>query len=348
MLDELHPMELSEAATILRCDTHPLAVSRRRRAIAKLAAFGWQDNQIGRFHRELDILGLDRPRFTRLARERLEHPESPPSIRESPWPHQWLVEWLFARLLSDEPRLFADSASDPCDARPEAPYDPDPLIDDTGTEVTIDTYVSVALAKTQVTENIDPQRWDECSKLWPESYGTPPQQGTYVATVSKTLCTVTGVAPDLSPPTPGTAYPAPKPLFEHFECLVSPCSAWFENVLTVDVQSLNGHTVFPGTPYQKSVASHHVTYDLPVCDPDPYNGYLQGEIATQPVIVLVDRGSLDAWEETQNGVARTHVLAHKAVQFSPHAWNTAAGISLTYAELNQELAELACCLGSGP
>jgi hypothetical protein len=61
---------------------------------------------------------------------------------------------------------------------------------------------------------------------------------------------------------------------------------------------------------------------------------------------------MDVWEHTdaQTGTKRTHVRGHKLVKFDNPVINGSTGVALGFTELNEELAEVACCLkqGGGP
>jgi hypothetical protein len=247
--------------------------------------------------------------------------------------------------------LIADSDGDECDDQPESPYDP-PFDDDTVSQISIETYVSVKPPKESVYKNVDPQRWDECSKFWPapDASMTPPldQLGsTYLATAKSPDCALT--LDEIYPVTP--APPAgeelkPSYFFERFVCKKPPCDATFENLLSITVEE-KVHDVYMVGKFW----THRVDYGFPRCTTnggyDPFDGGISTKMDAQspsPKVVL-DEGTMDVWDQTDGkGVKRTHVRGHKKVKFDNPVQNGSAGVALGFAELNEELAEVACCL----
>jgi hypothetical protein len=71
--------------------------------------------------------------------------------------------------------------------------------------------------------------------------------------------------------------------------------------------------------------------------------FLCGTIDKRDAAVVVDHGRVTTWEEA----GRTHVKSRKKVEFSNQIDNATAGVVLGFAELNEEVAEVACCLDAG-
>lgn len=340
-------MALTNASVLLRCDPDRMALSRRRRAIAKLAAYGWET---GAFNQQLLILGLNVERFEIAVLQAL-----PPHVVEAARHNRTILEFLFARLLRGHPELIADAGDDLCDDQPEAPYDP-PFKDDSPSQISIETFVSVALPLTDVQRNLDPQRWDECSKFWPAPDTTsmapldPHLGSTYLATESSSDCTLSAgeIDPELSAPAPGDTYHG-KFFFERFQCLVAPCNAEFDNLLSITVEDGSHDVLGVGV-----LVTRRIDYGFPACPnnsgTDPFDGGISTRVdgALNAVKVILDEGTMDAWEKQVGNANRTFVRGHKKVKFDNPVLNGSAGVALGFTELNQELAEVACCLKAAP
>jgi len=326
----LKVLPLARAADTLRCDPSPGSWSRRRRAIAKLMAYEWphfEDRTLieRRLGARVDAI---RARMKDLYGSALDK-----YIRTSPV----RLETALLQLLADEPSLMpAPEGAPPVDpsecAKSWKPVQ-DPTVDDNSTSVTIHTHISIAgVSRDDVAKNVDPQRWDECSKFWP----TPPPESTCLAKVKKSKCQVTDWN-CTTPVTAGSSYTV-SPLYEHFVCDVDPCDCEFENILNVSA-SFQPHPLPGGTP--PSVQEYITTYALPVCAFAKFDGAISGRIGTNySVRASIDDGWVEVWEEG----GRTHVEANKFVAFTNNTETSTAGAILGFAELNEELAELACCL----
>jgi hypothetical protein len=322
-------VSLTQAARFLRCDLDhsPLAPARRRRAIAKLAAYGWVEE---RFEPELTIMGLE----VAVLRAQIQ-----PLLAD--WPgnqlllHPEILEWVLTNWIRLHPSVMAILAHDPCDAVPEHPFNPPQLIEN-GQIVTMDTYVSVRLTRDQVAPNLDPQRWDECSEFWP----TPPPEATYLTSVTGwSNCRITNHTAQ-APLQAGQPYPSnPRLLFERFVCNTNGCNSWFENVLSVQTW------IGQATPVlmQPPVEVYHMDFGLPKCRlGTPYNGFLGGAIENDPATISADSGWIEAW----NKGGRAHIRANKSIAFgSPFfTGTTAEALAIKVHELNEQLGELACCM----
>ena len=320
-MSHLHVQPLTEAVEVLRCDPSPGAWSRRRRAIAKLLAYGGIDSP----YRALieQNLGANVPAISTA----LSHKLGATCDVSDPKG----VEKLLLETLADEPELMPPPSGAPATAVSPCAENwtevESPSVEDNSASIAIHTHIAITgMSRDEIARNVDPQRWDECSKFWP----TPAPESTCLATVEPARgCEVTEADTACKTPLPpGTPY-GPDYLYENFVCDVSPCDCRFKNVLTVST-SLQAE-------------AFHVEYSLPVCEPrfDTVDGAISGQIGNDhDVVAQVDQGHVDVWE--QDG--RTHVEAEKHVEFSNPIESGTAGAVLGFTELNEELAELACCL----
>jgi len=341
-------LEIEDAVEILRCDVGPVANSRRRRALAKLAAHEWQQppaqgplealggEEISKIQQAVDA------RFGAQVVDLFEGDRA------------WL-EYAILSVATDQPEevfASADTFSDgmflpayaqsstttttvPC-WRPEEPS----RVNYVNPYMVLNTHVSVDLALEATRRNVDPQQWDECSGFW-----DPPPNATYLATVNPPeddSCNLTqdriGTAPSTIDNDPGDPN-YENLLFEHFSCNVPGCNAWFKNVLNVGTQPDQIKVPSIANP----IPTHLISYWLPTCDSDfGFRGWLDGKIGAATTKVLIDEGWLEVWQEG----GRTHVEARKKVEFSGSANTWVSATMLGLAELNEQLGEVACCLRS--
>jgi hypothetical protein len=258
-------------------------------------------------------------------------------------------EFVLLRALADDPKMFAlidatadgwftslahaDTGGDLC-WRPEEPS----RVEFIDPGVTITTHVSIGGGTTfaQVKQNIDPQRWDECSKFW-----DPPPDATYLAVLAVPTpsgCNITEanlVHPSPNPSTSPGSSQYDGQLYEHFQCQTAGCSSWFKNLLRIAISPDQVRPYPAGTP----IPSHLVSYWLPTCRNGEKNGYIAGAILNKPRRVILDEGWMEAWEQE----GRTHVKSFKKVQFEGAASTWVAAMILEMTELNSEMGELACC-----
>jgi hypothetical protein len=190
------------------------------------------------------------------------------------------------------------------------------------------------LVRDRVAENVDPQSWDDCSTLWPRPEVGTPADSASLATVSSTDCTVDPLSEvTLTHRPPGSTYPA-QTFYEHFSCLAPPCNAEFKNILMVQTR------LQPRNVGSTTVDSYYVHYSLPVCWlPPQLKGAIWGRIDGQTVLATDDWGVIEVWESGQ----RTYVSAEKYVAFDNKTWTNSLGALLGLTELNEQLAEIACC-----
>jgi hypothetical protein len=335
-LGGLDVLSLRDATETLRCDPSPGAWSRRRRAVAKLLAYGWPD-PVDRVLIE-EELGARIDDIVRAMQavygEALDRYLKPHPIR---------LETALLQLLADRPQLIPAPAGAPPLAPNECAQkwkpEQDPTSDDDSTSIAIHTYISISgTTRNAIAQNVDPQRWDECSKFWP----TPAPESTCLATVMiPNTCELQ--RPDVAC---GTSQPfgsqyAKRHLYEHFVCTTPPCDCEFENVLNVST-TLLPHNLKGSTT---QVDAYHVGYSLPVCALEKFEGTISGRIGTNNAVrASIDRGWLDVWEEG----GRTHVEANKFVAFTNRTDTSMTGVVMGFTELNEELAEVACCLDGAP
>ncbi len=337
---------LERAVDILKHDTGPGAESRRRRALATMMAHAWDDGSQAELIARLgidDLASVKRALATRYSPEDLARFDADVAWRE----------YILLRTLADDPEVFglihtspegwfaslayADGGGDLC-WRPEAPSQ----VQFVDPAVTVQTFVSIngdvgtgGRTFTQVKQNIDPQRWDDCSPFW-----DPPPDASYLAVIAVPTpsgCQLTEADLMHASPNPSNTPGAPNytgKVFEHFQCHTVGCQAWFKNLL--DISVVPDHVPQPGgTP----IPSHLVSYWLPDCQNGEQSGFIAGEVLGKPTKVILDEGWMEAWQ--QDG--RTYVKTFKKVEFDGPATTWEAAMVLEMTELAAEMGELACC-----
>ena len=339
--DDAAILPLIDAATVLECDFRTgfvIAISRKRRAVAELAAYG----RLNRFAEEIAIMGANLQAIRMAVQKR--YPHTFWYLRANPA----VLEMVVSNMIAENPPLGGLAAATP--ATPTAPSNqppsappptPDPRVVcattwtqekpfavwHVGPAITVDGKVSVAAPVKTVEQNMDPQRWDTCSPFW-----DPPDDETML--VEKLG---SGGFKKMSPtPTPGTDYGF-YALYEHFQCGVDGCLAWFTNLLSVKTDHVAA-TTNPPAPDR-----YVVTYSLPLNDHlDGCVGSGDPKCGSPGVKVLVDTdwGWLEVYEEKM----RTTVYTHKEVKLDNAVANGISKALLAYAELDRQLAEHACCL----
>src|SRR6266516_3970430 len=197
-------INLNDAVGILRRDEGKLALSRRRRAVGKLAAYG-----LGRpdFRDAIRALGADPDRIVHgLAQEARVRGTA---FSENAGARETFVNDMNAKLFDPPCTWTALNYA----------------VGGTETAVVVSTTLAVDWDAKRVARAIDPQAWDQCSKFW-----QPAPDGAYLA------------KDDLSHDTDvpfGEAYGGSlglKLLFERFQCVVSGCDATFKNLLYVSTR----------------------------------------------------------------------------------------------------------------
>jgi hypothetical protein len=333
---------LADAVAVLRRDTAPGADSRRRRALAVLMSEAWDAEPNAPLLAELGI------RDFAGVKNAIADQYPPDVVALFQQDREWR-QFVILRALTDDPKTFAaldadaggwftalafaDGTGSTC-WRPEEPSRTE-FIDP---YVTIRTHISVgsALTAAQVKANIDPQRWDDCSRFW-----QPPPNGTYLAVLTAPTpagCSITETNLAHASPNPSNTPGSDDyqgSLFEHFQCQNVGCQAWFKNLLQISVVPDHVQPFVSGTP----IPSHLVTYWLPTCNGQNKNGYIDGAILGKPKKVILDEGWMQLWE--QDG--RTHVQTFKKVQFDGAATTWLSAMILEFTELSNQMGELACC-----
>jgi hypothetical protein len=312
--ESLHVPSLDGAVAVLKADR--AFWSLRRRAIAELMAYG----ELGQlFEPQLKALGADVQGIKdAMHRELAAQSACSAYLLKNPI----LITSKVSNLIANQPALGGISAAQAkaCDWQE---VDVPTVSCNKDGPVRIDAKVSIGppIDVATVAKDVDPQRWDNCSKFW-----DPPENATYIA--QQPVQIPPGIDPN--PPAVGSAYVA-LPLFEFFSCSSEGFDAFFKNVLTITTSSTDigeDGNIWPN--------GRRMTYSLP-----PENGFIAGEIGGEKAKVIIDQGWVEAWVDG----ARTVVKSHKEVQFEDPVQTGSMQAFLTFVELSQELAELACCIG---
>jgi hypothetical protein len=334
------PLPLEAAARMLADDRpgadekHDVPASRRRRAVAKLAAYG-----LGRpglapapVQRITDAIGVivegamrsgGKPPAPADVAERVsaivEHVAARPKpgvkARGTAMSTLDAAPVALERSLSDELSLLMGEPSD-CWTRLQVSV---PAV---GESASAWVQVDVDRPLEDVRASIDPQSWDTCSAFFPfgGTYLAAPGSGDYpTAHCAATIGTAE---------TAGSVYgwPAPKVLFEYFVTGVPGFESWFTNLLDI-------RTTWWSAPTQAAVDTFAVSYSLrrPVC----------GSVLGVRQKIVVDAGSAVA---TRHGDG-TRIEASKVIRFESALVNASvrAMFEVLFDELAAQMGELACC-----
>ena len=203
--DGFEPQGLPEAAQFLAQDDGVLAKSRRRRAIAKLFAYGRGRPDV---EDALRILGAD-PAVIASELEIFQLKCTDKIIRI-----EQVETAVYGQL------AFTALTVPGCPAQELEVFSPE----SGAPEAFSYTRISIDKDVTDVARSLDPQSWDVCSKFF---------KVTYLAKLDS------NGKPIVDPLTvdPGNPYGGvlgERTLFEHYECLItgaSGCDSWFENML---------------------------------------------------------------------------------------------------------------------
>jgi hypothetical protein len=188
---DVHTIPLDEAVRILRADRDPLAPSRLRRAVAKLAAY-----RLDEFTDTIKLLGAD-PNALQVAFVNALKPKNVPC------PDPAAKETIASDMLAD---TFAVAT---------CPYKQLRVwVFGDGPSMIAIAQVSVPHAVDEVAKSIDAQNWDNCGLLFAD---------THLAKLGGN-----GMVVDLPAKPPGTTY-GPTTFYEHFVCADNSCD--FENIL---------------------------------------------------------------------------------------------------------------------
>jgi hypothetical protein len=314
---DYRPLPLDQAIEILNSDHTPLASLRRRRAAARLGAYGPERQD---FRKAVRTLGFD-PTV-------LDAVVSPIRPIQNPTP-----DGEDAARVQREEQLF-DALGDPldtrgCNAKDFYQQKPDFVwVANAGASVVLNVGVTVPRPTKDVARAIDPQKWDECDPLfWPPEH-------TYLVDFDEQTKSYKNAAHKPAGEPYGKA-PNPTWIFEHFECNTAGCpgKAWFENILGVSLEyDPGGNTrVSPNCDGFVDGRERYIA-----------RYYLEDHRAGSASKLTTDEG--DVWAEAITP-GSTRVCMHKKLEFSADedtgaiegAWKVLS------AEMGGLLAELACC-----
>ena len=303
------PMSLEQAASYLRSDTDPLAGSRRRRAIGKLAAYGLERPD---FRAALRTLGADPDYIERqlelLARRRHSSRRCD-TVTLTPSQRETFVD-----------DLYANVSAPTCPWKNLVPVPPVVGAPVMSTAVTISVQVPLDKVKTR----LDPQQWASCSKFFRQTY------------LAKRDA-LGNIVPDQAV-TPGTAYGGVndrRNLFEYFTCDGTGSTCWFTNFLAV-------------MSWDEKTAATTVTCPLPDASAARYNIYygirdaLGGAINGVRSTIRIDNGQGCA-QPDDPGWTRAYISKGLEID-NPVSNGIYQGLmAATFSELGEEFAELLCC-----
>ena len=325
------PIDLGAAVITLNCDVAlgggADAWSRRRRAIAKLAAYG-----------------LERPLTAQTISDLGGDIETIRSFVETQ--AAGLGEYLrgntavLESAIADMPGL--QSGSSPGIADPPDAVDPatgvdaltstcaltwEELYDDVyGAGPTVSAVASIRIERplAEVAKALDPQSWGKCSKFYEPG-------ATYLITGNVTDPLTCPATPD-KPMTLGTPYH--RALYEHFTC-VKGCDANFQNLLAIKTFYDNPDaTPCTGAGGTNPCTRYRVDFGLKtVC---------AAQLSNEKVNLTTDQGELQATIDPKDP-RWTRVYFVKRLSFGDPVFNGAMEAVLENTELAGELGEFACC-----
>jgi hypothetical protein len=311
---DYRPIPLADAVAVLQSDGFPLASLRKRRAVARLGAYGLHLPEFRRAISELGVNPVTLDQSLRLAGFDRE-PVGPTATSDA------------TDVAERERRLFeATRAALPtrgCDASDFYRNPPDFVeVKGAGASAVLNIEITVPRPRDAVARAIDPQKWDVCSPLF-----APPEH-TYLVESD------TNPSPTAIPAKPaGKPYPY-TPMFEHFECTTQGCppNAWFENLLSVTMEQE------PATAERPPDCPHFVQGNERDTATYLLKTHLQGSASD----LTVDDGFISAESITTD---LTRVCMHKTLAFGIPADTGAiqGAWRVLQAEMGGLLAELACC-----
>jgi hypothetical protein len=210
---ELGLPSLDDAVSVLVKDEDRVAPSRRRRAVARLSAYGMVLGSIESFREAIRRLGADPKQIEDAVAHRFNLSPRSPSGLERAKLDVLEVEPLVYDLVVQN---FEVSGCKTTTLKTDS--------SDSGPTATVYVEIAVDRALDDVARALDPQKWDQCSKFF------KPPENTYLATLQNGLPVPAKVIGA------GTAYgtATKTTLFEHFECGIVGCPTWFENMLGVE------------------------------------------------------------------------------------------------------------------
>jgi hypothetical protein len=298
------PMPLEEAAHVLHDDRSTFAESRRRRAIARLAA---SDSHDPRTRAALTILEAPLQRIDALLDARTLEQPTTEGLRTDSAAMTGVVQLLDDVLgPSDKQCLRTPPVS-----KPEW---------DSKTRIAKST---VTLSVQRVADGldgfrraVDPQSWDECSDFIVASYVAEEVNGQYPVNADYNAVEAT------KPPTPGDSWKGVA--FEHLEVTFGVTFSWFKHLLTIDSKSDPAAYRFDFA-LKKSLRSK-VLLDERDGGLDVDDGYALGKLRT------------DGWID----VEATKSLSFSERPFLTKLLDTWAFVAV--AAMGDELWEIVCCV----
>lgn len=310
--NDVMPLPLGRAMRILACDTDRLAPSRRRRALAKLAAFGLRRPRV---RAAIEQLGADPAAIERaLATDGIESfgrgttgTGSATTRAETARADPALVQGYVADLFRTSLRVLGCDWSE-LYARPS----------DDGLTASAHVGIMVARSVDELAVALDPQRWDECSKFW-----KPPERAYFAVEGDdgKAKKSREGIVQATTLP---FGHPFPSSLlYEHFSCDSSICRVDFEMILRTKAQR----------------------GERP-CGDEYFMDYSKDETVSGMVVDVETTVDVDdGWVSACRGSAseKATVEGFKRVKFGDPVINGFGVFAIQHAELAEELAELACC-----
>jgi hypothetical protein len=266
------PMPLERAAALIRNDADPFAPSRRRRAIATLAGYGWRAGSFPPpIARALDTLGADPQALLR------EIDDAGPAARaDGPMREARVYDAV------ERDRFGAVLLVSGCHTTKLSQWVSPP------TKPSVTSWITISVNRTvdDLARSLDPQSWKQCSKLFVKSY-LAVDPGTSTADPTADTPVTPGTAYPSTAVVPGTPYPW-RLFFEHYDghC---PGGCWYKNLLDV-------RTWYEGT----SPHTYRVRYEL--------NRYLAGSmslkidgggLSAEPITGGTGGATVNAWKTLQ-------------------------------------------------
>jgi hypothetical protein len=307
-LQDFHVLDLSTAVNVLNEDEDHdrLAPSRRRRAIARLAAY---DYGRGKFKTEIEKLGASQDEINKRLKEATKvYGEIVPQ-------NVTFREMLISNFLPEIMKKKKKVEVADCKTKDFIPnvWAPGPMVTALAT-ITVERDVDT------VSYGLDPRNWSQCTLFW-----QPPGDASLAHLDSNG-----NLALDPPPPlpAPGQTYgeaPNPRSLHERFVCKVQGCDAIFENLLWV----LTERTALPS-----STQLWELYFGL-----STWSGQ-NGEILGQAVTLLNDQGGANV---KPNSSTESVAQLNKTLVFNNPVANGMTAAALLSNEVAGEVQELVCC-----
>ncbi len=313
-------MPLDEAVRILRADAGPAAASRRRRAIAKLAAYDLEG-----FREQIGGLGGDPELLERQLLSELPKVDVPPQLRQIV-----LLNYL----------VFMTPTCQWQVPEPEGAIREDPP-----PPIQWRFVAEIPRPVHDVARSLDPQSWQQCSPLFESAYLAETEGSCCPFDASNSDCSFSGSQPPVGDAIPrGKAYGSTV-FFEHFchdpegscsKCGQDPCHVSFKNLLCVK------------TKYDRPIifsflASWADRFDVDFRLAAGLLGELNGQ-ESEDNLITIDQGQLRV-KEDPNSSSSSILETVKTIDLKG---TTAAGavqraLFAFEDEMRGELVEVGCC-----